>query len=147
MKAILRQIRISPKKANLVAQLVRRKNVQDAIDILKFTPKKSAPILKKLIESAVANAVNNFSQERSTLFIQEIIVTEGPTYKRSIPVSRGRANPILKRTAHITVKIGVSEAVAKTKKVVAAQSEEVAEVAEAPKAKATTKAKVKKTTK
>lgn len=105
MKAILRGLRISPKKANLVAALVRRKKALEAIDILKFTPKRTAIVLKKLIESAVANAENNFKQNKDMLEIKEIIVTEGPTYKRSMPVSRGRQHPILKRSSHITVKL------------------------------------------
>ena len=107
MKAILRHLRISPGKVNLLAALIRGKRAVDAIDILKFTPKKSARPLKKLIESAVANAENNFKQDKHDLYIKEVIVTKGPTLKRSVPVSRGRANPILKRTAHITVKLEV----------------------------------------
>ncbi len=105
MKAILRQTRISSKKANLIAQLVRGKMVEEAMGILKFTPKKAAPLLYKLIASAAANAEENFKQEKSTLKIKEIIVTEGPTYKRRNLISRGRSHPILKRTAHITVKL------------------------------------------
>jgi large subunit ribosomal protein L22 len=109
MKAILRRIRISPKKANLIAALVRNKNVQEALDILKFTPKKAAKILKKVIESAIANAENNFKQNKDSLYIKEIIVTQGVTYKRSLPISKGRTHPILKRTSHITVKVEQSE--------------------------------------
>ncbi len=105
MKAILRQIRISPKKANLIASLVRGKKVSEAIDTLSFTPKKAAPIIKKLLESAAANAENNFKQSKESLMIKEIIVTEGPTYKRRVEISKGRAHPILKRTSHITVKL------------------------------------------
>lgn len=105
MKAILRKTRISPKKANLIAALVRNKNVKDAIDILKFTPKKGALILKKVVESAAANAKHNFKQDLDSLYIKEIIVTEGITYKRSLPISKGRTHPILKRTSHITVKV------------------------------------------
>ncbi len=105
MKAILRRTRISPKKASLVACLVRNKNVVEALDILKFTPKKAAHILKKLIASAIANAVNNDKQNKNNLIIKEIIVTEGPTQKRSIPVSRGRAHRLLKRTSHIRVRL------------------------------------------
>jgi large subunit ribosomal protein L22 len=107
MKAILRHLRITPAKANLTAYLVRGKKVQDAIDILKFTPKKTARPLMKLIASAMANGVNNFKQDKNDLYVKEIIVTTGPTLKRSVPVSRGRANPILKRTCHITVKLDV----------------------------------------
>ena len=106
MKAILRTVRISPKKANLVACLVRRMKVTEAVDILRFTPKKAAPILRKLIESAAANAEHNFKQDRDSLIVEEIVVTEGPTYKRSLPVSKGRSHPILKRTSHITIRLG-----------------------------------------
>lgn len=105
MKSILRQIRISPKKANLVAALVRNKLAVEAVDILKFTTKKAAPIIKKVIESAMANAENNFKQKKDSLFVKEIIVTEGTTYKRRNAISRGRTHPILKRTSHITVKL------------------------------------------
>lgn len=107
MKSFLKQIRITSKKVNLVAALVRMKKVEEALDILKFTPKRSAPILRKLIASAAANAKNNFKQNISELYVKEIIVNEGATYKRSMPVSRGRAHPILKRTAHVTVKLDV----------------------------------------
>lgn len=115
MKAILNRIRISSKKANLAASLVRTKNALEAVDILKYTPKKSAKILKKVIQSAIANAENNNKQNKKDLYIKEIIVTEGPTYKRSIPVSRGHANPRLKRTANITVKLETSAASATEK--------------------------------
>lgn len=107
MKAILRHVRLSPKKANLVAGLVRRKSVREALDILNFTPKKGAPLLLEVIKSAAANATNNFKQKEENLFVDEIVVTEGVTMKRFVPVSRGRAHPIRKRTSHITVKIGV----------------------------------------
>lgn len=121
MKAILRNIGISPKKANLVAGMVRGKMVKDALAQLKFTPKKGADIIYKVIDSAAANAENNFKQNRDKLFIKEILVTKGPTYKRSQPVSRGRAHPILVRRAHITVVVDVHtgevlEKTAKTKK-------------------------------
>lgn len=107
MKAILRNIGISPKKANLVAGMVRGKMVKDALAQLKFTPKKGADIIYKVIDSAAANAENNFKQNRDKLYIKEILVTKGPTYKRSQPVSRGRAHPILVRRAHITVVVDV----------------------------------------
>jgi len=107
MKAILKSSRISPKKANLVAGLVRGAMVEDALDQLKFTPKKAARIIYKLVASAAANAETNFKQKRDSLYIKEIIVTKGPTYKRSVSVSRGRMHPILKRSSHITVFVDV----------------------------------------
>lgn len=109
MKAIARNIRISPKKANLVAGLIRNTNAAQALDILKFTPKKGAKILYKVLHSAMANAENNFKQNRDSLMVKEIVVTQGPTMKRSVPVSRGRVHPILKRTSHITIQVGIAE--------------------------------------
>lgn len=109
MKAILKYARITPKKANLIASLVRNKKATEALDILKFTPKKAAGILKKLIASAVANAENNFKQTKDALYIKEIIVNDGPMLKRSVPISRGRMHPILKRMSHISVKLEVQE--------------------------------------
>ena len=107
MKATLKNTRISPKKANLVAGLVRGAMVSDALDQLKFTPKKAADILYKVIASAAANAETNFKQKRDSLYIKEILVTKGPTYKRSVSISRGRMHPRLKRTSHITVLVDV----------------------------------------
>ena len=109
MKAIGRSLRITSKKINLIADLVRKKNAQEALDILKFTPKKGARILRKIVHSAIANAENNFKQSATTLFIKEIIVTQAATLKRSVPISRGRVHPRLKRTAHATVILGVRE--------------------------------------
>ncbi|MBP9718151.1 50S ribosomal protein L22 [Candidatus Gracilibacteria bacterium] len=108
MKAILRSIRISPKKVNLVADMVRGKPVQWAIDFLKFVPKRSAKPLMETIKSAVANAVQNFKQNKRDLYLEKIIVNGGATLKRSRCVSRGRSHPIMKRTSHITVEVGVS---------------------------------------
>lgn len=107
MKALLKNTRISPKKANLVAGLVRNVSVEDALNQLRFTPKKAAKLLYKAIDSAAANAENNLKQNRSNLYIKEIVVTKGPTYKRSVPVSRGRQHPIMKRTAQIRVTVDV----------------------------------------
>ncbi len=109
MHAIGRSLRITSKKINLIAGLVRNKDVATAISILKFTPKKGAKILGKIVKSAVANAENNYKQNKNSLFIKEIVVTEGSTLKRSVPVSRGRTHPILKRTAHVKVLLGVME--------------------------------------
>ena len=109
MKAALRRIRISPNKANLIAGMVRGKKVNDALALLKFMPKKGAKIIYKVVNSAAHNAKNNFKQNIDDLFILKILVTKGPTYKRSLPISRGRAHPILKRTSHVIVEVGVKE--------------------------------------
>ncbi len=115
MKATLRNVRIAPKKANLVAELVRGEKVEDAIRILKFTPKKGAQILLKLIESASANAENNFNQSKNSLIIKEIKVSKGIRIKRSIPVSRGRANPLNKDCSHIHVFVEAAQEVSAPK--------------------------------
>lgn len=140
MKAIVRQVRISPKKANLVAGLVRRKSVNDAVDILKFTPKKAANILRKAIESAAANGENNFNQSKKDLYIKEIVVTKGVTFKRGVPVSKGRVHPILKRNSHITVKLDT---------LITAEEPKPAKskTAKVEKSEKTAEAKVKKSTK
>lgn len=116
MKSVLRQARISPRKANLAAGLVRGKDVKEALDILNFTSKKGAKMIYKVVKSATSNAQNNFKQNLDNLYIKEIIVNEGMTYKRSMPVSRGRSHPILKRNAHITVKIDVKAETPKSTK-------------------------------
>jgi len=109
MKSILRNARTSPTKVNLVAKLVRGKDVKEAIALLRHIPRKGAKILVKVIESAMANAENNFKQDKSTLFIKEIVINDGIMFKRSIMRARGKSTPILKRNAHITVKLDVRE--------------------------------------
>lgn len=107
MKAIRRNVRISYKKVNLVADLVRGKSVEEAINFLTFTPKHAARPLMETIRSAAANAQQNFKQQRKDLYVNRIIVNEGATLKRARPVSRGRSHPIRKRTSHITVEVAV----------------------------------------
>lgn len=107
MKAIRRYLRISSKKVNLVADLVRGKPVETAINFLQFAPKKSAKPLLETLRSAVANAQQNFKQQKKDLYVSKIIVNEGPTLKRARMVSRGRSHPIMKRTSHITVEVAV----------------------------------------
>lgn len=102
-KAIAKYIRISPRKMKPIADLVRGKNANEAIAILKFTPRKGAAVLKKVIESAVANAENNHGMDVESLFVSEVYANQGPTMKRWKAGSMGRANPILRRTSHIGV--------------------------------------------
>ena len=108
MKALLKNIRISPDKANLVAGLVRGAMVNNALEQLKFTPKKGAKILYRVIDSAASNAEHNLKQNRDKLYVKELIVSKGVTYKRGVSVSRGRVHPILKRTSQIRVMVDVS---------------------------------------
>lgn len=139
MKAYLHQVRISSKKVNVVASLVRGKSVKEALVMLKFTPKRSAPILASLIASAAANAENNFKQDADKLFISKLVVNEGQTLKRGLPVSRGRWHPILKRSSRITVELSPLEAKPEKKKSKKAAKAEKAEIAstekKAPKVK------------
>ncbi len=102
-RASIKQIRISPQKARLVADLVRGQDVENAINKLRFMPKKAARIIRKLLESAVANASQNESIDIDTLFVKEISVDGGPMLKRIRPRAMGRASRILKRTSHIDV--------------------------------------------
>lgn len=137
MKAALYQIRLSPKKVNVVAKLVRRKSVAEALAILKFLPKRPAPILAKVIGSAAANATNNFKHAAADLSIKEIRVDEGTAMRRGTPASRGRWLPMKKRASHIIVELAVN---AKTTPVKKAESTETAEPKE-PTAKKKTPAK------
>ncbi len=102
-RAVGKYIRISPQKARLVADVVRGMNVDKALSALKFMPKKGAVILRKVVESAVANATQNDQVDVDHLFIKKIIIDGGPSLKRIMPRAMGRATKIIKRTSHITV--------------------------------------------
>ncbi len=104
--AILRTVRISPQKARLVADQVRGMPVERAVGLLKFSDKKAAHIIKKVVESAIANAENNAGADVDALTIATITVDEGPTLKRFMARAKGRGTRILKRTSHITVVVG-----------------------------------------
>ena len=102
-KAVVKNIRISPQKARLVADMIRGKHVDNALNTLKFTPKKGARIVRKIVESAVANASQNEAIDVDTLFVKKIFIDGGPMLKRIRPRAMGRASRILKRSSHITV--------------------------------------------
>ncbi|MDI9420955.1 MAG: 50S ribosomal protein L22 [Bacillota bacterium] len=102
-RAVARHIRISPRKARQVIDLIRGKDVDEALAILRFTPKGGSPAIEKVVRSAVANAENNFDMDVDSLFVAECYVDQGPTLKRIRPRARGMANRIRKRTSHITV--------------------------------------------
>lgn len=109
--AKLKYARVSAQKVRLVANMVRGKDVAEAIELLSFTNKKSAPIIRKLVESAVANAEVKSSSgsedlDVDDLFVQTITVDAGPSLRRFRPRARGRATKILKKTSHITVVLG-----------------------------------------
>lgn len=103
--ANLRGVRIAPRKVRLVADLVRGKLVADALDILKVTNKRSAPVVSKLLASAIAGAKQNATVDIDRLYIHTMYVDGGPTMKRWCPRAQGRATPIMKRSSHITVKL------------------------------------------
>jgi len=105
MKAILRQTRISPKKASVIAGLVRNMDAAKGLELLKYMPKKGAEILYKLLSSAVANAENNFGKDRADLLVSKVLVSPGVTYKRGQSHSKGRVTPLLKRTSHLTIEL------------------------------------------
>lgn len=103
VKAVARFIRISPQKARLVADVVRGLEVDKAINTLRFMPQKGALLIRKVVESAVANASQSQAIDVDTLYIKKIYIDGGPMLKRIRPRAMGRANRILKRTSHITV--------------------------------------------
>lgn len=103
--AKLKGARLSAQKARLVADQIRGKQVGEALDILGFSTKKGAHIVKKVLESAIANAENNEGADVDELSIARIFVDEGVTMKRIKPRAKGRADRILKRTCHITVAV------------------------------------------
>ena len=102
-RAYLRNARISPRKVQIVLDLIRNKPVDIALATLDLTPKAASPIVGKLVKSAMANAENNFSMNKDDLYVAECFVTPGPIMKRIMPRAQGRAFRILKRTSHITV--------------------------------------------
>ena len=106
--AKLKSTRISAQKVRLVADQIRGLPVDNAINLLTFSNKKAAKIIKKVLESAIANAEHNDAADVDELFVSEIMVDEGPTMKRWRPRARGRANKILKRMSHVTVAVAES---------------------------------------
>jgi len=103
VKAIAKGVRMSPRKVSVVAALVRGRSVADALTILSHTPRRSALPVRKVIESARANADNNHNYKPDTLVITQISVSPGPRMKRFRPAAHGRALPFQRRTAHISV--------------------------------------------
>ena len=103
--ATLKNARISARKVKIVADLIRGKNVDEALAIVKFTPKASSEIIEKLLKSAIANAENNHGMSSNNLYVAEIYANQGPTMKRIRPAAKGSAVRIRKRTSHITIKL------------------------------------------
>ena len=104
-KAYLKYLRISPRKVQIVADLIRGKNVGTAMAILMQTPKAASEPLMKLLKSAVANAENNFGMDVEKLVVSQVFATPGPILKRMRPRAQGRAFRINKRTSHVTIAV------------------------------------------
>jgi large subunit ribosomal protein L22 len=103
VKAIHKYAKISPFKARLIADQIRLKSVEEATNILIFSNKKAAVLVKKVLDSAISNAENNNGLDIDELFVASAYIDEGSTMKRIRPRAKGRANRILKRTSHITI--------------------------------------------
>ena len=103
--AYLYDVRIAPRKVQIVLDLIRGKDVEMAAAILKNTPKRGAEILEKLLKSAIANAENNFNMDVEKLYVSQVFATPGPILKRVMPRAQGRAYRINKRTSHVTLAV------------------------------------------
>ena len=103
VKATAKTLRIPPRKARLVIDLIRGKNADEAAAILRFTPNVAAEAMAKVLKSAVANAVNNNKMDEEKLYVKTCYVNEGVTLKRFMPRAKGSASAIHKRTSHITI--------------------------------------------
>ena len=123
-KAVLSELRLTPRKVSLVAGLVRGRTVEDAIVILNHTPKRAAKPLRKLLESVRANAINNHNMKSEGLRIQTLSVTAGPRIKRFRPVARGMAHPYQKRTSNVLVVVSGDAKPARKTKAEAAKTTE-----------------------
>lgn len=108
-RAIARHVRISPRKARQVVDMIRGKSLGEALNILQFVPNAAATPVTKVVQSAAANAENNYDMNPSDLYVSRIFVDEGPTMKRIRPRARGMADRIRKRTSHITVVLAERE--------------------------------------
>jgi large subunit ribosomal protein L22 len=102
-KAVARHVRVAPRKAQAVADLIRGKSYPEALTILQFTSRRASEVVEKVVRSAGANAKNNFDLNPQDLLVAEAYVDQGPTMKRVMPRARGMADRIRKRTSHITV--------------------------------------------
>mgnify|MGYP003498991444 FL=1 len=110
-KAIARTVRIAPRKVRLVVDLIRGKQIGEAVAILRHTPKAASPVVEKVLKSAVANAEHNYELDVNNLVVSEVFVDEGPTLKRFRPRAQGRASAINKRTSHITIVVSEKKGV------------------------------------
>ena len=108
-KAIAKYVRMSPRKARLVANLIKGKDIQEAEAILRYTPNKAAKVIQKVLLSATANAENNLELDRENLVVKSAIIDQGPSIKRIKPRAQGRADRMVHRTSHVTVVVAERE--------------------------------------
>ena len=108
-KAIAKYVRMSPRKARLVANLIKGKDIQEAEAILRYTPNKAAKVIQKDLLSATANAENNLELDKSNLVVKSAIIDQGPSIKRIKPRAQGRADRMVHRTSHVTVVVAERE--------------------------------------
>ena len=106
MKAYAHSLRIAPKKANLIAKMVRGMRVADAMDALGKTHKKGARMIELLLRSAIANASHNDKQDAQTMIVRTIVVNQGTAYRRGMPMARGRQRPFRKFLSHVSLELG-----------------------------------------
>ena len=108
-KAIVRNVRMTPRKMKLLCDLIRGKDAYTAMAIVENTPKAASEVMSKLLKSAMANAENNFNMDGEELYVKEAHVAPGPVMKRVMPRAQGRAFRILKRTSHVTFVLAEKE--------------------------------------
>ena len=108
-RAVAKFVRVSPRKARIVVDKIRGKEVVDALDILRFNERAVSEVVSKVVASAAANAESNYGVRQENLVIKEAYVDEGPTMKRFRPRAKGSASPIMKRTSHITFVVATRE--------------------------------------
>ena len=108
-KAIAKYVRMSPRKARLVANLIKGKDIQEAEAILRYTPNKAAKVIQKVLLSATANAENNLELDRENLVVKSALIDQGPSIKRIKPRAQGRADRMVHRTSHVTVVVAERE--------------------------------------
>lgn len=109
MHAHLTSVRLAPKKANIVAKMVRGMPVPDAVELLRRTSKKGARLIEGVLLSAMANASHNFKQNSQSMIVKTIIVNQGTAYRRGTPMARGRVRPLRKFMCHISITLGYPE--------------------------------------
>ena len=108
MHAILRSARLAPKKANLIAKMVRGMTVPDAVTLLGHTHKKGARMFAEILRSAMANAQHNYKQDPQMMILKTVVVNQGTFYQRGVPMARGRVRPIQKFLSHIAITLGAA---------------------------------------